>query len=461
MDFAARGDAALSSGDAFAALSAYTKALLEHPASPDYFIQRATALTRLKAPHQRQYGLSLIDAEFAVLLAQKRAVREKIQAAQHRRVVAFFGLEQFANAAYILQTMKPWTGKEKAQIMEASMWTAKVQQHLNKIPEGDPTRLVTVKEFPERELPPGPEMVKLLQGQLKSDGTFRFPGEVDDTSAPSDGENTEAASAIPAATPEVSVTKNPVQSSASPIKLSSPAKIRHEWYQGPTHVTIIFYAKGVSKDKAEIEIEEDSLSVSFPQPTDPSSTYTFTLDPLFSLIDKDASTASIMSTKVEITLRKKTPGQKWNDLKGSGPLRDKSNQKSDPFARAAVMSAIKDDQVSPNPTAPAYPTSSRTGPKNWDKVAADLTAKKDKGKAKGEAGAESKDDAEGGDEDADSDYGGDAVDGFFKKLYAGADRDTQRAMMKSYQESGGTALSTDWTDVGKRTVVPVESKKDD
>lgn len=40
---------------------------------------------------------------------------------------------------------------------------------------------------------------------------------------------------------------------------------------------------------------------------------------------------------------------------------------------------------------------------------------------------------------------------FFKQLYKDADPDTQRAMMKSYIESNGTALSTNWEDVAKRT----------
>lgn len=49
--------------------------------------------------------------------------------------------------------------------------------------------------------------------------------------------------------------------------------------------------------------------------------------------------------------------------------------------------------------------------------------------------------------------GGDAgIDAFFKKLYADADDDTRRAMMKSYQESGGTALSTNWAEVQKSKV---------
>lgn len=75
---------------------------------------------------------------------------------------------------------------------------------------------------------------------------------------------------------------------------------------------------------------------------------------------------------------------------------------------------------------PAYPTSSRSGPKDWDKLA-----------------------------DADSDEEESDVNQFFKKLYKNATPEQQRAMMKSFTESSGTSLSTDWDDVKARTVEAV------
>ena len=49
--------------------------------------------------------------------------------------------------------------------------------------------------------------------------------------------------------------------------------------------------------------------------------------------------------------------------------------------------------------------------------------------------------------------GGDAsLNALFQQIYASADEDTRRAMQKSYIESGGTCLSTDWKDVGARKV---------
>lgn len=99
----------------------------------------------------------------------------------------------------------------------------------------------------------------------------------------------------------------------------------------------------------------------------------------------------------------------------------------------------------------AYPPSSDPVPsrpkqhKNWEKVSDDIL-KKEKEKTTSE----------------DPNAGGDAaLNGFFQNLYQGADEDSRRAMLKSFQESGGTTLSTNWDEVKKEkvTVKPPEGSE--
>jgi suppressor of G2 allele of SKP1 len=39
---------------------------------------------------------------------------------------------------------------------------------------------------------------------------------------------------------------------------------------------------------------------------------------------------------------------------------------------------------------------------------------------------------------------------FFKQIFNQGDEEKRKAMIKSFQTSGGTVLSTDWNDVGKK-----------
>ena len=405
MDHAHRGEAALSKSDFTAAINHYTLALQASPEAATYYIKRATAYQRTS-----QFDLALADAEKAVSLATKRAKRELIAQAQLRRGTALFQLGQYANSKFCLQQTKRFDDKEKS----ADMWIAKCDGKLKTLDEGDAAATVTVQEVPD---------VTIEKPKKAPDSKQGAPGT----------EHTSGSTAAPVSTAP----------SQTPLD-----KIRHEWYQSNESVTINLLAKGVPKDQATVEIQPTTVSVSFPLQT--GSTYDFSLEPLFAAVDTEGSKYRVLSTKIEITLKKSTPGQKWANLEGSeaSPTLTQSKNAATPSPNAT-------------PAGPAYPTSSRSGPKNWDKIAQSYQkpppkpkkdVDKDKDKQKDKDGDESSDEKEDDMYIDDADDGGDPANAFFKKLYAGADPDTRRAMMKSYQESGGTALSTNWNEVGKKKV---------
>ena len=126
------------------------------------------------------------------------------------------------------------------------------------------------------------------------------------------------------------------------------------------------------------------------------SEYSHTFDNLHADIVAAESTWRVLSTKVEVTLRKVHPAR-WSAIESTEPVTFNIS----------------------------YPTSSKSGPKNWEQLGTTEEDKKD-----GDA----------------------ALTDLFQTLYKDADEDTRKAMIKSYTESGGTSLSTDWSSVKKGRV---------
>lgn len=421
-----RGEAALKAFEWTQAIDLFTKAIADSPTSPVYHIHRSTAYQKT-----RQYDLALSDADKAVVFAKQRAKRELIAQAQLKRAVPLFFLKQYGDAKACLAWAKKMDEKEKM----VAVWEGQIEARVKKLEEGDDAMKVTVLETPEL----------IVSKEALNPATATAA--VNDTCQGSD--NTNGPARVASSTP---VAATPTQTPRE--------KIRHDWYQDTEKVVLTVLAKGVPKDKAQIEIESTSLSISFSLVS--GSQYDFSLEPLYAPIDPAASSFRLLSTKIEVTLKKSTPGQKWHALENTEvePSCIPPKGSTDDAAKHAVLADEK-------PSGPTYPTSSRTGPKNWDKIlekkpkttkTSERSASSSATDTKAEA---SSDPSEPQDETAaeydpqayesDEDGSGDP-NFFFKKLYAGASDDVKKAMMKSYQESGGTALSTDWKEVSKARV---------
>ena len=184
--------------------------------------------------------------------------------------------------------------------------------------------------------------------------------------------------------------------------------IRMQWYQSTVFVNIDIYAKKVIKEESIIEFKEDSLKVHLKRQDGPDYIFEKTL---FAPIKPNESRWNVNKFKCEIHLKKAIQNNKWLSL-------DKEAQVVSAEAEAGIYSLRRKNE-----------TAKRE--KIWDKFA-------DK---------ELKDVKED-----------DSSMSLFRQLYENADDDVRRAMMKSYTESGGQVLSTDWDKVKKEKVTYKENE---
>ncbi|KAJ3488240.1 hypothetical protein NLI96_g2986 [Meripilus lineatus] len=183
---------------------------------------------------------------------------------------------------------------------------------------------------------------------------------------------------------------------------------RHEFYETDEKLTLSIFDKGADPAQVVVKFEPRSLSYT-------NGDTALTLQPLKGQIDTTKSDYSVGKVKVEVRLVKVAQGR-WGALEGDQP-----------------------DLLTPSQagyTTSEAVTSQRKKQKNWDGITTKIL-----GSEKGKTSEE------------DPNVGGDStVNEFFQKLFSDADDDTRRAMMKSYQESGGTTLSTNWEEVSKGRV---------
>lgn len=193
----------------------------------------------------------------------------------------------------------------------------------------------------------------------------------------------------------------------APLPPIARPKVRHEWYQSQTHVVVEVFLKNLKKEDVRVDLAEQHLDICIKT----SESREFTLDlTLCDKIDVSESKWTILSTKLEIRM-KKVEQARWLDLQ----------------ATKAAINKIKWDDTS-SVDKHAYPYSVKGGAikKNWDAIASEVEEEKLEGDA--------------------------ALNKVFQDIFGKGTDEQRKAMIKSFTESGGTVLSTNWDDVGARKV---------
>jgi len=205
----------------------------------------------------------------------------------------------------------------------------------------------------------------------------------------------------PSPVPVPTIIQTPQPSSVPENKTT----FRHEWYQTNTHVYVTIFAKNIKQDQANIEFKEKTLAVTIKV----SDSNEFQLN--FELCDKitpEESSTEFLSTKVEVKM-KKAVQSRWKTLEDTGE----------------VHKQWDNNNVVPTSQPPV--TTQKTGTKNWDKIVKEVSEVE---KLDGE----------------------ESLNKVFQDIYSNGSEEQRRAMMKSFVESGGTVLSTNWDEVGKGEV---------
>ncbi|MBA0718923.1 hypothetical protein Golax_006640 [Gossypium laxum] len=202
-----------------------------------------------------------------------------------------------------------------------------------------------------------------------------------------------------------------------PMTVAAPTKstYRHEFYQKPEEVVVTIFAKGIPRECVKVDYGEQIvscivLSVAVNAPG--KDAYHFQ-PRLFGKIIPDKCRYDVLSTKIEIRLAKAEPIH-WTSLEFS--------------MEVAVPQRINVPSVAANQR-PSYP-SSKPKRVDWDKIEAQVKKEEKDEKLDGDA----------------------ALNKFFRDIYQDADEDARRAMQKSFVESNGTVLSTNWKEVGVKKV---------
>lgn len=207
--------------------------------------------------------------------------------------------------------------------------------------------------------------------------------------------------------------------SSSNTTNSDKVQIKRDYYQTATHVVLTVFIKNANKKDVKIIFESNRLDVEIK--LSDSNEYALDID-LYGKIIPNESRYDVLGTKIEIKM-KKAESIQWTSLENDGTIDTTTCTTTTTTTTTTDTNITNTDTTKSDKIRPQYPTSNRKQV-DW------TSYKVEEDKLEGDA----------------------ATNEMFRKWFATEDEDGQRAMLKSYYESGGTVLTAQWKDVKDKKV---------